>query len=279
MNTTPKISIVTPSFNQAAFIEEALWSVKRQDYPNVEHIVMDGASTDGSVEILRRYSAQPGWEHLQWTSEPDRGQTHAINKGFARATGDILAYLCSDDVYAPRAFNFVSEFFSRNPEVELIYGECWFLDEAGAVVRRKRPESFSRTLLLRKNCIWQPTVFFRRKVWEAIGPFNEKLNFAMDYEYWLRVASMARIQSVNRHLACYRWQQDSKTVSRERDQLIEAYAVARQFGGGGLVSWYLHHLYWPNTSSLKRWIFQSLSRRISSGRGNSTRAALQVEGK
>jgi glycosyltransferase involved in cell wall biosynthesis len=279
METTPKISIVTPSFNQAAFIEEALWSVKRQDYPNVEHIVMDGASTDGTVEILRRYSAQPGWEHLHWVSEPDRGQTHAINKGFAGATGDILAYLCSDDVYAPGAFSFVSDFLTRNPDIDLLYGECWFVDEAGAVIRQKRPEAFSRKLLLRKNCIWQPTVFFRRRVWEATGPLNENLNFAMDYEYWLRVALKARIRSVNRHLACYRWQRDSKTISRERDQLREAYAVVRQFGGGGLVSWYLHHLYWPNTSFAKRWVFQSLSNRIPSGRTSATRAVFPVEGK
>lgn len=255
MNTTPKISIVTPSFNQAAFIEEALWSVKRQDYPNVEHIVMDGASTDGTVEILRRYSAQPGWEHLHWISEPDRGQTHAINKGFACATGDILAYLCADDTYQLETFSFVSQYFAKRLDVDIVYGECCFIDERGAFLRRKRPIPFSKRKLLKMNYVWQPTVFLRSVVWRQVGPFNEELHYAMDYEYWLRSLERCRFDAVDRHLANYRWHRNSKTVSQERKQLVEAYQVARRFGGGGLISWYLHHLYWPNTSGLKRFVF------------------------
>ncbi len=134
MRSYPKISIVTPSFSQGSYIEEALLSVKQQNYPVLEHIVVDGASTDGTVEILRRYAATPGWEHLRSISEPDRGQTHALNKGFRLATGDILAYLCADDSYAPGAFHCVAQFFQKRPDIELIYGECQFIDEKGQPV-------------------------------------------------------------------------------------------------------------------------------------------------
>src|SRR6266481_7579947 len=112
--TSPKISIVTPTFNQAAFIEEALLSVKEQHYENVEHIVIDGASTDGTVELLRRYCGQPGWEHLRWISEPDRGQSDALNKGCQLITGDIVGWLNSDDRYRPRCFAEVVEAFNKN---------------------------------------------------------------------------------------------------------------------------------------------------------------------
>jgi glycosyltransferase involved in cell wall biosynthesis len=258
MSTTdqlPKISIVTPSFNQAAFIEEALRSVKREEYPGIEHIVVDGNSTDSTVEVLTRHGSQRGWEHLRWFSEPDRGQAHAINKGMHCARGEILAYLCSDDAYAPGALAFAGSFFKEHPAVDCIYGDCWFVDENGQVLRKKKAVPFNAARLQRANCIWQPTVFFRRRAWETVGDFNERLHLAMDYEYWLRMARVARIQAVNRHLAIYRWQQSSKTVTQTGEHLREAYSVARSFGGGGIVSWYLHRVYWPYTAGLKRWMF------------------------
>jgi len=229
--------------------------VKRQDYRPLEHIVVDGGSTDGTVEILRRYSATPGWEHLRWVSERDRGQTDAINKGFAMASGEVLAYLCSDDSYAAEAFHFAARFFSERPDVDLVYGGCCFINEKGAVLRRKKPVPFNIERLLRSNCIWQPTVFFQRRLWAAVGPFNEELHFAMDYEYWLRAARTYKFAAVNRYLANYRWHLTSKTVSQEREQLHEGYAVARQFGGSSLYSWFLHHVYWPGTSGIKRRLF------------------------
>jgi len=257
-STEPKISIVTPSFNQSAYLEEALWSVKNQNYSHLEHIIVDGASTDGSVDILRHYASLAGWGHLRWLSEPDRGQTNAINKGFRLATGHIFAYLCADDRYAPDAFHFVTAFFQHDSEVDLVYGECHFIDEGGTLVRRKKPVPFDVPRLLRSNCIWQPTVFFRSRVWQEVGPFNEQLDFAMDYEYWLRASRSCVIKNVDHHIAYYRWHRDSKTVSREREQLREAYRVSCEFGGGGPLSWYLHHIYWPNTSGFKRWLFPRL---------------------
>jgi glycosyltransferase involved in cell wall biosynthesis len=256
--SVPKISIVTPSFNQGAYIEDALLSVKQQDYPSLEHIVMDGGSTDGTVDVLRQYAAKPGWEHLHWVSEPDRGQTDALNKGFRQATGKVWAYLCADDFYAGGALNCIVQFFEAHPSVELIYGNCLFVDDLGHPLRLKKAVPFDSEKLTVANYIWQPTVFFRPSVWEKVGTFNEDLEFAMDYEYWLRVSRKCAIKALEVHLANYRWQRNSKTVSQERSQLREAYAVARRFGGGGLRSWYLHHVYWPNTSALKRWAYSWL---------------------
>ena len=253
-----KISIITPSYNQASYIKECLLSIKCQNYPNMEHIVVDGASTDGTVGVLKHYSELPGWGHLRWISEPDSGQTDAINKGLKLATGDILAYLCADDAYAPGAFHFANEFFQQHSEADMVYGECHFIDEAGKVVRRKKAVPFQKSRLRRMNFMWQPTIFFRAEVWSRVGLFNANLHFAMDYEYWLRASAVCRIVPVDRHLAYYRWQADSKTVSKNRQQLREVYEVATKFGGGGLRSWYLLCVYWPATASLKRWIFSRL---------------------
>jgi glycosyltransferase involved in cell wall biosynthesis len=211
------------------------------------------------VELLRKRGAQSGWAHLVWISEKDRGQTDALNKGFRRSTGDILAYLCADDLYEPTIFSFVRDYFTQYPNVEMIYGGCTFLEENGKPLRTKKAVPFSREELLRRNIIWQPTVFFRRSVWEKVGEFNESLQYAMDYEYWLRAARVCNIAAVDRKLARYRWQMESKTISREREQLSEGYRVATQFGGGGIYSWYLFKIYYPNTSRMKRWLFAHAS--------------------
>ena len=261
-----KLSIITPSYNQDRYLEECLVSVKSQNCPFLEHIVIDGASTDGSVDTLRRVSAQPGWEHLKWISEPDGGQTDAINKGFRLATGDLFAYICADDGYVPDVLSTVVSHFAEHPELDMIYGSCIFTDEDGRPLRFKRSVAFDRKKLLRHNLIWQPTVFFRSRVWVRIGPFDEALDFAMDYDYWLRGSAHCKIASLDRPIAYYRWQTNSKTVSREHDQLKEAYEVACKYGGGGVLSWYLHRLYWPNTSRFKRWIFASWFGRAASSR-------------
>ena len=252
-----KISIVTPSFNQGRYLEDCLLSIKEQNYSNLEHIVVDGASTDGTVGILKHYSELPGWEHLRWISERDSGQAEAINKGLKLASGDILAFLCTDDAYTPGAFHFVNDFFRQHPEAGLIYGECHFIDQ-GKVVRRKKPLPFDQSRLLRMNFILQPTVFFRAELWHRVGLFSECLHYAMDYEYWLRASGVFRMVPVDRHLAYYRLHDDSKTVKTPRKQLREVYEVARRFGGGGLLSWYLLCVYWPGTARLKRWLLSRL---------------------
>jgi len=255
-----KFSVITPSYNQASFIEQTLLSVKEQNYCDLEHIVVDGASKDGTVQILQHYASRAGWSHLRWISEPDHGQTAAINKGFRMGSGDIFAYLCADDFYSPAIFSFVNSYFQEHPKVDLIYGHCTFTDVQGKPLRHKKAVPFEHKRLLRGNFIWQPAVFFRALVWKQIGPLNEALHYAMDYEYWLRAARECRIAAIDRHIAFYRFHQDSKSIRREKELLHEAYCVASKFGGGGVYSWYLHHVYWPNTSGLKRRLFSLIQR-------------------
>jgi glycosyltransferase involved in cell wall biosynthesis len=250
-----RISIVTPSYNQGRFIEQTILSVLNQGYPNFEHIIIDGGSTDDTIEILKRYP------HLKWISEPDKGPANAINKGFNIATGQIFAYLCSDDLYAEGVFNFINSYFQEHLDVDMIYGECYFIDQYNRILRRKKAIPFNRQRLLKYNFIWQPTVFFRAEVFKRVGPFNEELNYAFDYEWWIRASFYCNIRAVPKHIAYYRWHISSKTVAQESRQLQEAYKVARKFGGGGIWSWYLHHIYWPKTGNLKRSLF-SLVRRF-----------------
>jgi len=249
------ISIVTPSFNQGMFLEQTILNIINQNYKNYEYVIIDGGSADNSIEIIKKYDPFITY----WVSEPDAGQSNAINKGLQLCKGDILAYICSDDLYADGAFQYVASFFSTHPDVDMIYGECLFIDEYGKVVRRKKAVPFSRRKLLRHNIIWQPTVFFRRRVLDKIGFFKASLQYAMDYEYWLRASEHCKIVAVDRHLAYYRWHSASKSVSGVVNMLQEGYEVAKQFGGGGLLSWYLHRVYWPYTDNIKRKIFSLLA--------------------
>ena len=223
----PKISVVTPSFNQGATIEATIRSVLEQDYPHFEHFVMDGGSTDETVAVLERYP------HLQWVSEPDRGQTHAINKGLARASGEIFAYLNSDDVYRPGAFAAAAEAFA-DPAVDVLAGDCDIIDAAGRSTgvyraRMARPEDLLRYWEWdRAVCLPQPSAFWRRRVLDEVGGFDESFDMAMDYEIWLRLARRGAIHTLPRTLAAYRDTADNKTNSRRGDMILESNRAARK---------------------------------------------------
>jgi hypothetical protein len=181
---TPRISIVTPSFNQAPYLEATLRSVLEQGYPDLEYIVMDGGSTDGSVDILRSHASRLSY----WTSAHDAGQADAINRGLARSTGEILAYLNSDDVYLPGALARVAAHFAAHPEADLVYGDYVYLDEQGRVLQHFQAPPFEAAALVLGNTVSQPTVFVRRRAWERVGPFDAALHCVMDLDYWLRAA-------------------------------------------------------------------------------------------
>jgi glycosyltransferase involved in cell wall biosynthesis len=150
-----RVTVVTPSYNQAQFLEETIRSVLLQGYPNLEYIIIDGGSTDGSVEIIRKYE-----KHLSdWVSEPDRGQSHAINKGFARATGEYIAWLNSDDVYEPGIIANAVAWFAEHPECDMIYSDCALVDEAGEPMGSHYIQDYSWEILLEGDCIPQQTVF------------------------------------------------------------------------------------------------------------------------
>jgi len=246
MSPVPTISIVTPSFNQANYIEETLRSVSSQKCPVLEHLVIDGASTDGTVDILKRYSALPEWKYLRWISETDRGQSDAINKGFRMARGDIVGWLNSDDLYVPDCFSIVSQIFAQNEDVDLVYGDYLIIDKTGRTLILKKEIAFDWDIMLcGMNYIAQPNVFFRRRVFEAIGYLNNSLHYLMDYEFWLRAASKGlRFQHIPTAFAACRWHLDAKTVSqnpeieRELHSVRDMYWDKKRFRNAGLQTTY-----------------------------------------
>jgi glycosyltransferase involved in cell wall biosynthesis len=235
-------SIVTPSFNQANFIGEALESVLVQNHPHVEHLVMDGGSTDGTVDRLREYSGRAGWEHLHWRSEPDRGQSDALNKGFARVSGEIVGWLNSDDRYLPCCFERVAKAFEERPDIDIIYGDYRWIDQEGKATRIRREIEFDPFILLYHRVLYIPTTatFFRRRVFEEGYFLDEDLHYALDFEFFVRLArSGYRFGHIRTVLADFRFQQNSKTCSFPQKQLAEKRRIMEEY------SPVLRALRWP----------------------------------
>jgi glycosyltransferase involved in cell wall biosynthesis len=206
----PRVSIVTPSYNQAEFLEQTVRSVLTQGYPNLEYIIMDGGSCDGSIEIIRRH--EPFIDY--WESAPDRGQSHALNKGWRRATGDILAYLNSDDVFRPEAIRRSVSYLIDHPEASLVYGFANVIDERGKLLYRMRPGEIDIRQMLRQNQMPQPTVFFRRELIDRFGLFDESLHFDLEYEFWLRAIDTTRFARIPYFLADMRLHAESKSAAQ-----------------------------------------------------------------
>jgi glycosyltransferase involved in cell wall biosynthesis len=207
----PKISNVTPSYNQGQLIEETIRSVLLQGYPNLEYIIIDGGSSDNTVEIICRYAPWLSY----WVSEKDRGQSHAINKGWDKATGDILAWINSDDTYAAGSFTKVAEYFLNAPSTAMIYGDCNIIDGQGIFVKRCPAEEFKLdNLVCNKWFIPQQSTFLQRSVVEAVGGVREDLHLVMDWEYWLRIALGGKIiRYLPVQLANFRIWEEAKTSS------------------------------------------------------------------
>ena len=203
------VSIVTPSYNQARYLETTMRSVLDQDYPHIEYIVVDGGSQDGSLEIIKAYSDRLAW----WVSEKDRGQTEAINKGFARASGQILAWLNSDDTYEPGAVREAVAYFKEHPEIGLLYGDANYIDENGRVIGRF-PAAQTDYRRLRQGYVHIPqqAAFFRADLWRQVGPLDPDFFFAMDYDLWVRLARIAPIVYFPRLWANFRLHSDAKTI-------------------------------------------------------------------
>ena len=190
MRECPKISIITPSYNQGQFLEETILSVLNQDYPNLEYFIIDGGSTDNSVEIIKKNEDRLAY----WVSEKDRGQTHAINKGFKRATGDIVNWLSSDDLLEQGALKILAKEIEKNPSADFYFGDFSVIDNEGRnFFYRKSPPYLFATLFWRRQLSNQPAVFFRQNLLDKIGYLDGSLNFCMDTEFWIRAAQQGSI--------------------------------------------------------------------------------------
>jgi glycosyltransferase involved in cell wall biosynthesis len=219
---TTVFSIVTPSLNQGEFLRRTIESVLSQDHAPVEYIVCDGGSTDGSREILAAYG-----DRLRWVSEPDGGQSAAINRGFAATGGEIRGYLNSDDVLRPGALAVVADHFQRHPECDLVYGDADYVDEGDRIIGAYPTAPFSYARLAEENIVCQPATFWRARIARKVGPFDESLRYAMDYDYWLRIAQAGgRIDYLPRTLAASRLHPRAKTLADRPRVLREIFAVS-----------------------------------------------------
>jgi len=204
----PKISLVTCSYQQGKFLDATLRSVLDQQYPNLEYIVIDGGSRDESVSVIEQHS--PHLAH--WVSEKDRGQTHALQKGFERATGEILGWLCSDDLLLPGALDTVGRFFEDNPTIDFVYGDALWIDAQGQYIRPKKEMTWNKFVFLFDfNFIAQPSCFWRRSLHEKAGGLQEKWNLNMDSDLWLRFAQHSRPAYLPGYLSGVRDYPEQKT--------------------------------------------------------------------
>ncbi|WP_461450160.1 glycosyltransferase family 2 protein [Mucilaginibacter sp.] len=215
----PKISIITPSYNQGQFIEETILSVINQNYPNLEYIIIDGGSTDNSVDIIKKYE-----KHLSyWISEKDSGQTDAINKGFKLATGEIIAWINSDDLYVNNAFYNIAEFFNENLSARVVVGNGLFMNADGTVYLRKHPNI---SKWLEKHCmmsIFQPSTFLKRSVLTDIGYLDEAYVMMMDAEWYCRINRIFPFYVIDKDISIFRWHQASKSSSQKNSKLYHRY--------------------------------------------------------
>lgn len=230
--TFPKITIVTPSYNQGQFIERTIKSVLDQQYPNLEYIVMDGGSTDDTVSVLKKYDKK-----IIWVSKKDKGQTHAINKGLKKASGSILAYLNSDDTYQPGTFLRIGEFFATHPHAYFVYGHGRLIDSKDKEVGFYNDSPTSRAKLFEQCNISQPTCFWRRELLDTIGFFDESFQFTMDYEYWVRVAKQYHLYYLRDVLANTRIHPDAKTSAFTHKLHTEALRVVQTHYGRVHYDW------------------------------------------
>lgn len=247
----PKISIITPSYNQASFIEQTIKSIQEQSYPNIEHIIIDGGSTDGTLDVLKKSDA-----NIIWISEKDEGQTDAINKGLRLSTGEIVAYINSDDFYEKDAFKKVSEVFSQNSQIMWLCGKCRIVRETGEEFFRPITwfknfwlKRYGYNKLLTINFISQPAVFWRKKVTEEVGFLDPSLSFAADYEYWLRIGKKYEPAMINEYLASFRIHPKAKGTTSYSEQFKEELNVAKRYSPNWMLV-FLHYLaYWSIVTS------------------------------
>ncbi len=247
----PRLTIVTPSYNQAEFVEETIRSILLQGYPNLEYIIIDGGSTDGSLDIIHRYEPWIAY----WISEPDDGHIYALRKGFARATGEFLGWQNSDDYYAPNVFGEVAQSFKKSYRIDLVYGNVRIVDHAGQQVDEMRfvPASYWTTLLETIN-IHNQAAFFRRSLWDRMGGITIVDDPSFDYELFIRALREANSRFIHRTLGNYRQHPGSITFSGETDH-TDPWVFRRQHLGRlrHLPRWALRPVTWFSCARRALW--------------------------
>lgn len=221
MNEFPRVTIITPSYNQAAFLEETIRSVLDQGYPNLEYFVMDGGSKDGSVEIIQRYADRLAG----WVSEKDSGQAEAINKGFSRATGEFVAWINSDDRYQPGSILAAVNALQADPALAFVYGNMLSIDGAGNVINVQKFADWGLEGIMRFRIIGQPAVFMRRAALEQAGYLDTRFHFMLDTHLWLRVAQFGGTRHVDEVWAAARYHEGAKNIAKAPEFGREAYEV------------------------------------------------------
>lgn len=218
-----RFSVITPSYNQEKFIEDNIQSVLAQNYPYFEHIIIDGQSSDNTIEILKKYP------HLIWKSEKDRGQTHALNKALQIATGDIICWLNSDDLLCEDAFNIINDFFLSNPDAHIVIGGLLFIDEEKRILWYSKAEKVTYDGLLNKGqCVQQPSTFFKKSVFDKVGNFDESFQYTMDHEFWVRAARYFNFYTIDKDLAKFRIYPQSKTGSKKIEFIKEIIKIKKK---------------------------------------------------
>ena len=259
----PKISIVTPSYNQGQFLEQTILSILNQHYPNLEYIIIDGGSTDNAVDIIKKYE-----KHLTyWVTEPDQGQTHAINKGFKMATGEIVNWVNSDDLLEPDSLLTLAHAMEKDPNADVYFGDYRAIDGMNnfIYVRKSAPYHF-RTLLWGRQLSCQPAVFFRCRLLERFGYLDQNKNFCMDTEFWIRIASNGvKFRQIKTPIGITRVHIDAKTtrlqqqLHNEHKEIVWKYNALKRFTQGSKVEnayFLMANRFWRIMSAVNRMIFR-----------------------
>jgi len=230
--SNPLVTVVTPSFNQGRFIRETIESVLSQDYSRIEYLIMDGGSKDETLDILKSYG-----DRFSWVSEKDKGQAHAINKGWWKGQGKYLAWLNSDDIYLPGAVSKAVAFLEQYPAMGSVYGEGYHIENDGRIIEPYPTEPFDRKRLIENCFICQPTAFMRRSVLERVGFLDEKLHYCMDYDLWFRIAKHHEMGYIRKYLACTRFYKETKTLGQRVQVHREILEVVHRHSGSVPPSW------------------------------------------
>jgi glycosyltransferase involved in cell wall biosynthesis len=248
--TWPRISVVTPSYNQGQYLEATIRSVLLQGYPNLEYIIIDGGSIDNSIEVIRKYEPWLAY----WCSERDDGQADAINKGFSRATGEIYSWLNSDDIYEPGALRRVALTLMNHPDVELVYGNGWQIDADGLRTSRCHwVGPLDPATQLNWNQILQPAAFWRSDIWKRAGPLDLAYYWGLDWEWFIRATAVGRSCFIPHDLAAWRITPEIKSVSADPARRAELASISRKHGGVLQPTYYMYEL-----DRLSQWMVDHL---------------------